>query len=152
MEFKQDGYCGLFCGACPVMIANQKGEVDALAARLDMPAEDVVCFGCKGNRTASFCTGCKIRTCTQERGFDFCFRCDELPCEPYVDFRDDERYPYHLATPANLERIASIGVAAWLEEQDARWRCPECGERFAWRDETCSQCGGVVPNYRADLA
>jgi predicted RNA-binding Zn-ribbon protein involved in translation (DUF1610 family) len=151
MEFKLDAYCGLYCGACPMMIAHQSGELEAFAERIGREVEDVRCFGCKSDRVASFCATCELRQCAGDKGYDFCYQCDELPCEPFVDFRDAEEWPYHAAVPKNLARIQQIGVAAWLKEQDARWRCPECGTKFAWQDETCKHCGEKVSNYKADL-
>ena len=151
MEFKLDAYCGLYCGACPVMLAHQNGELEAFAARIGMEPEDARCFGCKSDKVASFCTTCELRQCASGKGYDFCVRCDELPCEPFVAFRDDGQCPYHAAVPKNLERIQQVGAQVWLEEQDARWRCPECGTRFAFQDESCGSCGEQVPNYKADL-
>jgi predicted RNA-binding Zn-ribbon protein involved in translation (DUF1610 family) len=151
VEFKLDAYCGLYCGACPMMLAHQNGELEAFAERIGRKPEDVRCFGCKSDKVASFCATCELRQCAGSKGFDSCFRCEELPCDPFVAFRDDEQWPYHAAVPKNLERIQQTGVEVWLEEQDARWRCPKCGTRFAWQDEECKSCGEKVSNYKADL-
>lgn len=151
MDYKLDGYCGLYCGACPVLIANQDDTLETLAERFGMEIEALRCAGCKSAKTAAFCTDCGLKRCARDRGFDFCFECRELPCEPFIAFRDDVKYPYHLATPKNLARIQEVGVETWLEEQDSRWRCPACGTRFAWQEETCRACGSAVPNYQADL-
>jgi predicted RNA-binding Zn-ribbon protein involved in translation (DUF1610 family) len=151
MEFRLDAYCGLYCGACPAMLAHQNGELEALAESIGMEPEDARCLGCKSEKVASFCASCKIRQCASDKGFDFCFRCEELPCAPFVAFRDDERYPYHAAVPKNLARVQEVGAATWLEEQRVRWRCPACGAQFAWQDETCKNCGQPVSNYKADL-
>jgi rubrerythrin len=66
-------------------------------------------------------------------------------------FIKDEKYPYHLGVMKNLDDIRQNGVDAWLQTQDARWRCPECETKFAWQDETCKNCDSPVPNYKADL-
>jgi predicted RNA-binding Zn-ribbon protein involved in translation (DUF1610 family) len=151
MEFKLDAYCGLYCGACPMMLAHQNGELEAFAERIGRDLEAVRCFGCKSGKVASFCATCELRQCAGGKGYDFCFRCEELPCDPFVAFRDTEEWPYHAAVPKNLARIQQVGVEVWLEEQDARWRCPKCGTKFAWQDETCKNCGKAVSNYKADL-
>jgi len=31
MPFRYDTYCGLYCGACEILLANEKGSVEALA-------------------------------------------------------------------------------------------------------------------------
>lgn len=151
MEFKLDAYCGLYCGACPMLLAHQNGELEVFAERIEMDPEDARCLGCKSHKVAVFCESCGIRQCASGKGFDFCFQCEELPCEQFVAFRDSEKWPYHAAVPKNLERIQQVGVEAWLAEQGVRWCCPRCGARFAWQDETCKKCGETVPNYRADL-
>jgi predicted RNA-binding Zn-ribbon protein involved in translation (DUF1610 family) len=151
MEFKLDAYCGLYCGACPVMLAQQNGNLEALAKSNGLEPEAVRCLGCKSEKVSVFCTSCKIRPCASGKGFDFCFQCDKLPCAPFIAFRDSEEWPYHAAVPKNLERVQQVGVDVWLEEQDTRWRCPKCGTKFAWQDETCKSCGEKVSNYKADL-
>jgi hypothetical protein len=151
MEFKRDGYCGLYCGTCPFLLATDQGTVKELAQKKDMKPEDVVCYGCKSEQPASHCTNCGIKQCAREKGFEFCFECNELPCSMMTGFIEDQRYPYHLGVMKNLTVIRQNGVEVWLKVQDARWRCPECHTKFAWQDEECNVCGKPVPNYRADL-
>lgn len=151
MEFKRDGYCGLYCGACPNMLATELGTLDALAAARQSTPEEQACLGCKSGKTAPFCTTCQIKQCAKDKGFEFCFECDDLPCSLLTTFMEDERYPYHLGVMANLEAIRSDGVQVWLKSQESRWRCPGCGAKFSWQDETCSACGKAVSSYRADL-
>jgi predicted RNA-binding Zn-ribbon protein involved in translation (DUF1610 family) len=134
-----------------MMLAHQSGELEAFAERIGMEVEDARCFGCKSDKVAVFCADCGIRRCAGDKGYEFCFQCEDLPCEPFVTFRDDEQWPYHAAVPKNLERIQQVGVKVWLEEQDTRWRCPSCGTKFAWQDEACKLCGEKVSNYKADL-
>jgi predicted RNA-binding Zn-ribbon protein involved in translation (DUF1610 family) len=151
MEFTYDAYCGLYCGACTIMLANQNGELESLAKQWEMKVDDLKCFGCKSGQVAIFCTDCEIKACAEDKQLDFCFQCDEFPCARMIEFRDDEKYPYHQVVFNSLEDIRQKGIDTWLKEQDARWSCPNCGERFAWRDEVCKHCGGAVSNYTADL-
>ncbi|MEW6686890.1 MAG: DUF3795 domain-containing protein [Candidatus Edwardsbacteria bacterium] len=99
--------CGLNCRRC---FAHSEGEIKMLSARLleclgsfDKYAEkfsvllsvlknypsfkDLLTFfaqgDCKGCRkgTCRFPEfNCRIMTCYQEKGVDFCFQCDEFPC------------------------------------------------------------------------
>ncbi len=151
MEFVRNGYCGLYCGACGLLLATEKGELESMAQSMQMSVEDITCYGCKSERVAVFCRTCKLRSCNQEKQFEFCHQCAQLPCQDLLGFINDERYPYHLGVLKNLEAIRTQGLAAWLEAQDSRWRCPSCGEKFAWRDEVCRKCGQPVSDYRADL-
>jgi len=46
----------------------------------------------------------------------------------------------------NLRIIQEIGVEKWLEDQDKRWRCKSCGDKFSWYDRKCVQCGSELYN------
>ena len=151
MEFRRDGYCGLYCGACPVFLANEQGKVEELAQKWEKKPEELICFGCKSEQVTPWCTTCDIKLCAQDKGYEFCFECNELPCDKMTTFIEDERCPYHLGVKKNLDFIRQKGVETWLQAQDARWRCQECGTKFAWQDETCKNCGSAVSNYKADL-
>jgi len=152
MEPRLDAYCGLYCGACPMMLAQQNGELDTLAEKRGMEPEEARCLGCKSDTVAVFCATCELRQCASQKGYDVCSECSDFPCEPFVAFRDTEKWPYHAAVPKNLKRIQQVGIEPWLEEQEARWRCAHCGAKFAWQDESCGECGEPVANYKADLA
>ena len=151
MEFHKDGYCGLYCGACPNLLATENGTVDELANIRNKPPEEIVCYGCKSERVTPWCTICNIKQCAREKGYEFCGECPEMPCDILTNFIEDQNYPYHLGVMKNLKTIGEQGVAAWLEEQDSRWRCTQCNTKFAWQDEMCSSCGSPVANYKADL-
>ncbi len=150
MDFQREGYCGLYCGACPVLLATEKRErVDPLQ-NAQLPAEQV-CFGCKSEKSTPWCTDCALKHCARSKGFDSCAQCDEVPCEPMTRFVEDPQWPYHKAVPKNWRLIREQGMAEWSRDQAVRWQCPSCGAPFAWRDETCAQCGNPVSNYTADL-
>ena len=104
---KELGHCGLSCGKC---LAFSEGDIGRLSQELQQrlgafgpyaerfatftpvfgnyPAfEELLehlaesnCAGCRagGCRNA----GCGVRKCAQEHGIDFCFQCDEFPCDP----------------------------------------------------------------------
>ncbi len=142
MEYVLDGYCGLYCGACPLMLASKAGT-----------AEDP-CFGCKSQRlpASQHCATCGIKQCARDHGFDYCDECAELSgCDRMKHFMADPDWPYHQSVLANLARMRAVGLESWLAEQAQRWACPQCGQAQSWWDETCKQCGQAVANYRADL-
>jgi len=149
MDYRYDTYCGLYCGACPVLVANQKGTIEELASRNDMDPADLVCAGCKSGTLASFCADCHFIPCAHGKGVESCVECDEYPCERLTAFRDDER-PHHSVVTKNLDRLSEIGLKAWLAEQNKRWKCEACGARFAWYDEKCPECGAGTYDARAE--
>lgn len=142
MEFRYDTYCGLYCGACDVLIANKNGNVEKLAKAWNMKPEKLRCHGCKTEIISSFCATCDIKKCAEKENkkVDFCFQCAEYPCARLVEFKND-KYPHHSVVLKNLDIIHDKGIDKWLEEQNSRWSCPNCGTKFSWYDKVCQNCG-----------
>ena len=149
MKTIYDSYCGLYCGACPILLANERGEVEKRAAEGGVEPEVLLCSGCKSETIAVFCTDCEMRQCARDRRLDSCRECDEYPCQMLKNFRADE-HPHHSAVLKNLESMHETGLDAWLEEQKARWSCPACGARFTWYDALCPECGAETYDCRAE--
>lgn len=100
--------CGLHCGKC---LSNPDSPIASLARELrfelgkfakiaprfagyDPVFEDYPAFErildrlahqgtCQGCRFGGACLfgGCKVPACIKERGVDFCFQCDDFPCD-----------------------------------------------------------------------
>ncbi len=84
--------------------------------------------------------------CFEDMGLDHCGECYEFPCRKYVaklpgSHPDDARFEYRREAVDNLGRVQEVGAAMWLEEQDARWRCPDCGGRVVFWRYVCAECG-----------
>lgn len=151
MASRYDTYCGLYCGACDTLLANEQDRVGLLARRWKMSAEALTCRGCKSGVASVWCTKCEIRRCAMARGVEFCFECTDYPCNQLRAFAADDS-PHHSVVLKNLEAIRVKGVAAWLEEQKARWSCPQCGTRFSWYDRRCGRCRQRLYDCRGEEA
>src|SRR5512143_3084682 len=142
MDFILDGYCGVYCGACPILLATKAGKIDDVQQ----------CYGCKSAKPTGFCATCGIKACAQRKGDEFCDQCNELEiCELMQKFIADEQYPYGQCVLKNMMIIRGLGLTQWLEMQDKRWRCTHCGTAHSWYHETCLECGHAVDSYKADL-
>lgn len=142
MEYVLDCYCGIFCGACPTLLATKAGKVK----------EDQQCYGCKSEKPTGFCSTCPIKACAISKGFKFCNECSELAACTYMErLVSDKQYPYGQCVLKNMEMIQKQGLSTWLAEQEKRWRCGNCGEPHSWYDKTCPNCGSTVKGYLADL-
>jgi hypothetical protein len=141
--------CGLYCGACSVYVARERGDHEALQktserfsqlrGRKFEPAE-LVCNGCLSSQLADTCRKCDIRDCATEKGITHCSECADFPCKVITDFNNDDRL-HHSEVLANIRRQREAGINAWLDEQDKRWRCNACGTRIEWYDYIlCPRC------------
>jgi len=139
------GACGLYCGACPIyrMYEDQDTERLERAARevFHCQPEEIRCEGCRGPVDCLWTPNCRIVACIQERGIIFCHECADFPCDDLSAFSAD-RSDIPLS---NLRRLAEVGLAAWLAEQEARWRCPACGKPVDIYSETCRACEAELP-------
>jgi hypothetical protein len=128
--------CGLSCRKC---FANTTGDIATLSTQLQeklgdfgiyaerfsgfLPVfEDYPAFeGLLSYLAEGHCDGCRqgtclypncgVSTCYGEKGVDFCFQCDEFPC-------DKTNFDPHLERRWRLmnERMREIGVEAYYEE------------------------------------
>ncbi len=141
------GICGAYCGACPVYRAwaDQDGpRLEALAHALHTTTDRLMCTGCRTPSTYCFGGDCSIKQCARQRGVVFCTECAEYPCDRIHAFQ--EAAPYRAALCRDARRIHEAGVAAWLREEDAVWRCPACGARTAADADLCPSCRKQLPS------
>ncbi|MBN1429103.1 MAG: DUF3795 domain-containing protein [Anaerolineae bacterium] len=143
MDFRLDTYCGLYCGACDILVANWYGAVEELAQAWGVDPNDLRCHGCKSGVVCAHCENCAIRQCAQSRAISFCCECEEYPCAGLMEFRYDGS-GHHALALRNLRFIYEQGLERWLEAQQARWTCPTCGAGFGWYDQKCRHCGATL--------
>ena len=140
MEFVLHAYCGLYCGACPILLQTRAGEGEKR------------CQGCKSGVNADYCAICAVKACAAQKGIAFCGECGELEgCALMAKFAADTTWLNQRGVLANLETIRRAGLTHWLGEQDRRWRCAACGRAYSWWDETCPECGQPVISCQAEI-
>ena len=145
MDKRFDSYCGLYCGACGILIANEKDNLKELAHKCNCTEEELHCSGCKTEINSKYCRKCTIKSCAIQKRVEFCFECEEYPCNLILEFAHDES-PHHSVVLNNLKDISTQGIEIWLQSQKIRWSCESCGERFSWYDEMCDKCGSKLYN------
>lgn len=145
MRLRYDAICGLFCGACEVMLANKQGNVSALAQVWGVESGKLTCYGCKSSINAVYCRDCHFRICAGERGIEYCSQCSDFPCASLLEFSRDNN-DHHAAVLQNLDDLDKMGLKQWLQTQQAKWSCPDCGTEFSWYDRICKTCGNRLFN------
>jgi len=123
--------CGMNCGVCKSYLAYSRGVPEK-----------------KGK--ISHCTGClpRNKNCVLKRGcrklrrneIKSCLECDDMPCEN-LD-RLDQRYRRHygMSMVENLREIKERGMEKFLESQEEKYWCPECGDVVSVHDGKCYTC------------
>ena len=134
-EYALDGYCGLYCGACPMLLGTKAGT------------EQNACRGCKSDQNPEWCLNCGLKACAREKGLEFCYACADYPCEKLEGFKTSAEYPYHREVYDYMKIIEKEGKAVWLEKMKVRWSCPTCKAEASWWDPACKKCGAGLNGY-----
>lgn len=82
------------------------------------------CETCRGSESKCWTKNCYFRTCAREKGLEYCFQCDDLPCEKLAKFANDGA-SHHKQTIENLIEIRKIGLKSFIESQSEPSFCPK---------------------------
>ncbi|MHA2034999.1 MAG: DUF3795 domain-containing protein [Promethearchaeota archaeon] len=104
------GICGLNCAKCP----------DYHTTR----CENECAKGLLGVHSSS---DCRLLPCAREKGYRYCFECDEFPCQKLEEFATDG-WDHHKQTVENMKKMKELGIDRWISEQEKCVFCP--GWRF----------------------
>ena len=81
--------CGLYCGACGILIADRTNDnvlKGKLAKAYGVAVDDIRCSGCLSEKVFVYCRVCAIKKCSSEKGYEGCYQCDAFPCEACRSF------------------------------------------------------------------
>jgi hypothetical protein len=146
--------CGLYCGVCAIHMADRDNNLK-LKERLanlykggtagkgilpnseGLSVNDIRCHGCLSDDRFMHCNQCEIRSCTTERGYTGCHECSEFPCHHIEDFAMAVGRKVILrAIPYRRE----FGTERWVQDEEARYSCPSCGNKVFRGAMKCNQC------------
>lgn len=105
MEYQQREYplfsaCGLNCGLCP------RYQMDGASK----------CPGCSGKDFLTKHPACGVLSCTQRRGVEYCYQCEEYPCKKYDHADQSDSFITHLHQFRDLDKARRFGIDAYKEE------------------------------------
>jgi hypothetical protein len=80
----------------------------------------------------------------RKKQITFCFECPDFPCANLQELDRRHVQDDQISLVGNLLRIQSVGVEAWLVEQEQAWSCPSCGGSVCVMDRECYDCGVKV--------
>ncbi|MFX1499298.1 MAG: DUF3795 domain-containing protein, partial [Promethearchaeota archaeon] len=90
-------------------------------------------------------------TCAKEKDVDYCFTCEDYPCEKTPERDPSERFPHIQLALQHLNLLKENKVTEWLAYQKDRFTCKNCGNLFTWYDEICHFCGEKVESVVEEL-
>ncbi|MDL2234264.1 DUF3795 domain-containing protein [Ruminococcaceae bacterium OttesenSCG-928-L11] len=109
LEYRQRGYplfsaCGLNCGLCP------RYQMDGASK----------CPGCAGEGFLTKHPTCGVLSCSQRKGLEYCYQCEEYPCKKYDGADQSDSFITHLNQFRDMERARALGIEAYQTELDEK--------------------------------
>lgn len=124
--------CGMNCGLCLAyhflnMDLNKQGF------------HKKYCPGCipRGKNCTHMGDQCELLKNGTVR---FCFECDSFPCQRLKSLDKRYRTKYQMSMIENLEAIREHGLQEFLINEEAKWKCPECGGVICCHNGLCLNC------------
>ncbi|MFX1382068.1 MAG: DUF3795 domain-containing protein [Promethearchaeota archaeon] len=140
--------CGLYCGVCAIYIADRDGKHKFKEAIKNSHVykafvesiEDVKCKGCQSEDNDDifgYCKECKIRDCVHEKKIESCYKCEDVPCKWL------QKFPIPVGRKVIMRALPywrEHGTQKWIEHEELRYRCPECGNHLYRGAIKCNKC------------
>jgi len=143
------------------------GKIDSI--KNDRYTEDLIapcgmncriCLGYFGYTTSGKkrkmkCIGCKPRdkSCAflkkyckklSKKEVDYCYECPDFPCTHLKKIDKLYRERYNMSMIENLEYIRDKGIDNFLNQQEKKYKCPECGGVICVHNGICYSCGKQI--------
>ncbi|MFA5374728.1 MAG: DUF3795 domain-containing protein [Dehalococcoidia bacterium] len=121
--------CGMNCGICMAYLRDKNR-----------------CPGCRGDDAHKMpsCLRCSIKNCETiaKSKSKFCFEC-EKHCARLKQLDKRYRTKYNMSMIENLEFIKNNGVDAFIAQQEAKYKCPQCGGVICVHRKKCFACNYI---------
>ena len=136
--------CGLYCGVCAILIAHRDNNLkfkERLSTVYGVTPEEIACEGCLSDKTFKYCRVCPIKTCVCEKKYEGCHQCGDFPCKLIDDF------PMPVGKQVVLRAIPTwreLGTERWVEQEELRYHCPNCGYELFRGAKRCRSCAQPV--------
>lgn len=107
-----------------------------------------------GKKRKDPCPGCRIsdKSCafikkqcskTLKEEVNYCFECEDFPCEILEKLDKRYRERYKMSMIDNLNFIKGNGMEKFLKIQEEKYRCTKCGAVICVHNGKCYVCGNV---------
>lgn len=136
MDYRQmTAPCGIDCFNCALYAARENEKLRNIVAKsMNLSFEEAFCNGCRnqdGKCVAHSVTEpCNVYKCITKKGIDFCFECNDFPCDFLHPYADQASMRPHNAKIFNLCLMKKIGVDAWAQDKAKKVRDTYFKEKF----------------------
>lgn len=124
--------CGMNCAICSSYLAFKN---DLKNKGVQMP----YCIGCRprDKKCAFLKKRCSL---LMNKKIEFCYECDEFPCNNLKKIDKRYRSNYHMSMIENLENLKESGISKFLEKEQKKWKCSKCGKLICCHNGICFNC------------
>ena len=124
--------CGMNCALCASYLALIN---DVKTKGIKIP----YCIGCRArNKKCMFIKKSCSRLLKGE--VRFCFECPVFPCDRLKTLDSRYKLRYRMSMIDNLRFIKKHGMQKFLDAQEKKWKCPNCGELISCHNGLCFSC------------
>ncbi len=124
--------CGMNCNVCSNYLAL---ENDTKAKGVKLP----YCKGCRPrDKKCAFVKKKCEKVLNHE--VEFCYECSEFPCELIIHLSKNYEKHYRMNIVDNLRFIKENGLPKFLETEENKWECPNCGKVICCHNGICYNC------------
>lgn len=126
MDYKQmTAPCGRDCFNCLLYLARENQQIRRFMANKFNIAEELAdCEGCRNIEgkcklfdSMGFSDTCKTYKCSMEKKVDFCYECNDFPCDLLHPLADRADLLPHNLKVYNLCMIKKMGVEEWAKNK-----------------------------------
>jgi len=114
--------CGLYCGVCAIYIAHRDNNPKFKERLVNLYKGEVPGMGKLPNSENLSIEDMKCRGCLSDELFMHCRQCEIRDCT--------KENPYW----------REVGTEKWIQDEEARYICPECGNKVFRGAVRCNQC------------
>ncbi|MGZ4904535.1 MAG: DUF3795 domain-containing protein [Halobacteriota archaeon] len=123
--------CGINCSVCSRYLASKQ---DVKRKGVSIP----YCAGCRPrNKKCAFLKRCEA---LQNDKVRFCYECSSFPCSNLERIEARYHKHYHTSVIENLTFIQQHSPAAFMERENAKWGCMQCGGVLSCNNGICFSC------------
>lgn len=136
MDYKKmTAPCGIDCFNCAMVAAKDNENLRiAIAKNLNIAAADAVCNGCRPQSglciAHSLTEKCHVYQCIEKKGIEFCFECEDFPCDWLHPYADQAGMRPHNTKVYNLCLMKKMGVEKWASTKAKQVRDTYFKEKF----------------------